>query len=133
VALVERTVRVAEDVATASTATAGAVAGAAAGAAAGAVVGAVRGAVRGAGSGLTTGARSEAAAAVGLAAVGAAGVVEWPIVLTVGGGALILRQLRRTQVPLRRRPAAVPADESRPVSTAGPSRRRGAAPPAAAG
>jgi hypothetical protein len=91
------TVRATEDVATATTATAGAAVGATIGAA----VGALGGGLRGAAAGIATGARSEPAAVVGLAAVGAAGLVEWPLVLAVGGTALALRQLRRAEVPMQ--------------------------------
>jgi hypothetical protein len=128
VGLVDSTVRVAEDVATAGTATAGAVTGAVTGATVGAVLGAMRGAIRGAGSGLVSGARSETAAAVGLAAVGTAGLVEWPVVVAAGGGALILRQLRRTQVPLRPRGRVPASEHSERTSMAGQARGRGPAP-----
>jgi hypothetical protein len=97
--IMKLTVRATEDVATATTATAGAAAGATIGAA----VGAVGGALRGAGTGIAAGARSQPAAVVGLAAVGAAGLVEWPLVVAVGGTALALRQLRRAEVPMLRR------------------------------
>ncbi len=76
---------------------AGAVTGAAAavtGAAYGAATGAVTGATRGARQALGTSPRAMPAAALGVAAVGAAGLVDWPILLAAGGAALVLRQLR---------------------------------------
>jgi len=70
---------------------------AAAGAVGGAVVtgaiGAVEGAATGARNGLKSGGHSSVAAAVTLAAIGAAGLAEWPIVLGVGGAALLIHQL----------------------------------------
>jgi len=54
----------------------------------------VTGATRGARQALGTGPRNMPAAALGVAAVGAAGLVDWPILLAAGGAALVLRQLR---------------------------------------
>lgn len=54
----------------------------------------VTGATRGARQALGTGPRNTPAAALGVAAVGAAGLVDWPILLAAGGAALVLRQLR---------------------------------------
>ena len=63
-----------------------AVAGAAGGAAVNGVVGGVR-------SGLSTGSRSIPAAALAMAAVGAAGLVEWPVLLPVGATVLAVHYL----------------------------------------
>ncbi|WP_235870934.1 hypothetical protein [Rhodococcus spongiicola] len=43
--------------------------------------------------GLEVGSRSTPAAILTMAAAGAAGIVDWPVVVTVGGAALVLRQL----------------------------------------
>jgi len=64
------------------------------GAAYGAATGAVDGAIRGAGQALGSGPRATPAAALVVAAVGAAGLIEWPVLLLAGGTALVVRQLR---------------------------------------
>src|ERR1700722_9956904 len=78
--------------ATATTTAAGAVGGAAVNGVAGALTGAAAGVQRGIG----TGSHSTPAAVLTLGALGATGLVEWPIVLAVGGGALLLRQLNQS-------------------------------------
>ncbi|WP_082969163.1 hypothetical protein [Mycobacterium sp. E2699] len=85
-----------------------AAAGAVGGAAVNGVVGGVRGAVSGVQSGLRTGSRSLPAAALAVAAVGAAGLVEWPLLLPVGGTLLGVHYLthrsdgQRKPTPARR-------------------------------
>jgi hypothetical protein len=79
--------------ATAATMAAGAVGGAAVNGVAGAVTGAAAGVRQGIGSGT----HSTPAAVLTLGALGAAGLVEWPVVLVIGGGALLLRQLNHSQ------------------------------------
>jgi len=64
------------------------------GAAYGAATGAVYGAIRGAGQALGSGPRATPAAALVVAAVGAAGLIEWPVLLLASGAALVVRQLR---------------------------------------
>ncbi|WP_415859628.1 hypothetical protein [Mycobacterium tuberculosis] len=78
--------------ATATTAAAGAVGGAAVSG----IVGGVTGAAKGIQKGLSSGSKSTAAAALAIGAIGVAGLVDWPILLAVGGGALLLRKLNRT-------------------------------------
>jgi hypothetical protein len=80
-----------------------AAAGAVGGAAVNGVVGGVRGAVRGAQGGLSSGSRSIPAAALTVAAVGAAGLVEWPILLPVGATVLGVRYLTHRSDGERRR------------------------------
>ena len=75
--------------AAATTATAGAVGGAAVDG----VVGAVTGAAAGVRRGIDRGSHSTPAAALTLGALGVAGLVEWPLLLAIGGGALLLRRL----------------------------------------
>jgi hypothetical protein len=70
-----------------------AAAGALSGAAMSGVVGGVQGAVTGAQRGLDSGRHSTPAAVLTLAAIGATGLVEWPVLLLVGGTALAVRQL----------------------------------------
>ncbi|WP_327114653.1 hypothetical protein OHB12_35150 [Nocardia sp. NBC_01730] len=70
-----------------------AAAGAVGGAAVNGVIGGMQGAVAGVKSGLSRGSHSTPAAALTLAAVGAAGLVDWPVLLGVGGAALVVRQL----------------------------------------
>lgn len=68
-------------------------AGALSGAVVNGVVGGVRGAASGVVDGLGKGSHSVPAAALTMAAVGATGLVDWPVVLLVGGTALAVRQL----------------------------------------
>ena len=92
------------DVASAATSTIGALTAAAAGTA----VGAGEGAVKGVGRGLGTGARSTPLAVLGLVGIGAAGIIDWPILLAGGGAALLLRQFRHTAPDLAAVPVPVP-------------------------
>ncbi len=105
-------------VADATTAAAGAVGGAAVSG----VVGGVQGAAGGIRSGLSSGSRSTAAAALTLGAIGAAGLVEWPVLVTVGGAALVMHQLgqRARQPAAPRQSTAPPAKKTaaRPARTA---------------
>lgn len=80
------------DVASATTSTIGALTAAAAGTA----IGAIEGAVKGFGRGLGTGATSTPIAVLGLVGIGAAGIIDWPILLAGGAAALLLRQFRHT-------------------------------------
>ncbi|MFX0580089.1 hypothetical protein [Nocardia nepalensis] len=70
-----------------------AAAGAVGGAAVNGVIGGVRGAAAGVKSGLSSGSHSTPAAALTVAAIGAAGLVEWPVLLGVGGAALVVREI----------------------------------------
>ncbi|MDI3312878.1 MAG: hypothetical protein QJR12_00885 [Mycobacterium sp.] len=76
-----------------TTEAAGAVGGAAVSAVIGGVTGAAEGVRRGVKSGVKSGSHSTPAAALTLGALGVTGVLEWPVVLTVGGAALLLRHL----------------------------------------
>lgn len=78
-------------------------AGAAGGAAVNGVVGGVTGAVTGIQRGIGSGSRSVPAAALALGVVGVTGLVEWPVVLAVGAGALALRQLNQDAPPAQRK------------------------------
>ncbi|WP_068156510.1 hypothetical protein [Rhodococcus phenolicus] len=109
--------------------TAVATVGAVGGAAVGSVGGSVRGAVEGALGGARYGRRSTPVALATMGAVGAAGLVEWPIVLAAGGTALALRLAKPAQ-PERSGAATVgaqqnhagtspPAPASAPAPTAG--------------
>ena len=96
---------------------AGAVTGAAAvvtGAAYGAVTGAFSGATRGASQALGTGPRSTPAAALAVATVGAAGLVDWPVLVLASGTVLVLRQLGRTPAtpPPNTPHASLPSSET---------------------
>lgn len=84
-----RTVRKAAEVTTSA-------AGAVGGAAVNGVIGAAQGAVSGAREGVEKGSDSTPAALLTLGAIGATGLIEWPIVLAVGGSALLIRQLSRS-------------------------------------
>jgi hypothetical protein len=94
-------------------------AGAVGGAAITGVIGGVEGAVQGVRNGLGTGSRSTPLAALTLAGVGAAGLVEWPLLVTIGGGALLLHQLNRrngateqTPKPAKSTPRAAAGQEA---------------------
>jgi hypothetical protein len=103
--------------ASATTATAGAVGGAAVNG----VVGAVTGAAAGVQKGIDSGSHSTPAAALTLGALGVAGIVEWPLLLAVGGGALLLRRLsnsRSDSAPTR------PAAKIAPVKSTNSARPR---------
>ncbi|NGP08364.1 hypothetical protein G6038_23385, partial [Rhodococcus sp. 14C212] len=76
-------------------------AGAVGGAAVGGLVGSVRGALDGARSGVSSGSDSAPAAALTLAALGLTGLVEWPVVVALGGGALAVRLLNPRPGPVR--------------------------------
>ncbi|MBY0442439.1 MAG: hypothetical protein K2Q25_09950 [Mycobacteriaceae bacterium] len=70
-------------------------AGAVGGAAVDGVVGAVKGAAAGIRHGADAGSHSTPAAALTLTALGVSGLVQWPVLLVVGGTALAWRQLNR--------------------------------------
>lgn len=97
--VVDRAVRsMGRTVSRAATATTSA-AGAVGGAAVNGIVGGVKGAAEGIQQGISTGSKSTPAAALAIGAIGAAGLVEWPILLAVGGGALLLRRLSQKPEP----------------------------------
>lgn len=87
-------------------------AGAVGGAAVNGVVGGIKGAAEGIQQGISKGSKSTTAAAVGLGALGAAGLIEWPVLLAVGGGALVLQRISRQQkesvAPARAKLTTVP-------------------------
>jgi hypothetical protein len=87
--IVRGAVRAVTGTANAMTAAAGAIGGAAING----VVGGVGGTVGGIRHGLSSGSHSTPAAVLTLAAIGATGLVEWPLVLTIGGTALAVRYL----------------------------------------
>ncbi|KJX74853.1 hypothetical protein MLPM_1932 [Mycobacterium lepromatosis] len=90
-----------------------AAAGAVGGAAVNSIVGGVKGAAEGVKREIRTGSHSAPAGALVLGALGVAGLVEWPTLLAVGSGALLLRKL--SQKP---NPTASPAkDKLKPVPT----------------
>ena len=72
-----------------------AAAGAVGGAAVNGIVGGVTGAAEGIKRGVSSGSHSTPAAALALGALGVAGLVEWPVLLAVGGGALLLHRMHR--------------------------------------
>jgi hypothetical protein len=89
--IVRGATRVVTDAANATTAAAGAVSGAAING----IIGGVQGTAAGIRSGLSSGSHSTPAALLTMGAIGAAGLVEWPVLLTVGGTALLVRQFNR--------------------------------------
>lgn len=84
--------RVVTGTANATTAAAGAVGGAAVNG----IIGGVQGTATGIRNGLSSGSHSTPAAILTIGAVGAAGLVEWPVLLAVGGTALLVHQLNRS-------------------------------------
>ncbi len=115
---------------TATTSAGAAVAGSAtatAGALAGGAVGAGLGAMRGAGEGIVEGAkrgsRSTPAAALTAVVLGAAGIVEWPVLLAAGGTALLMNRLtRHPDTPGTRTPSK-PVTAGGSTTPAGTTRR----------
>jgi hypothetical protein len=106
--VLQRAARVVGRTADATTSAAGAVGGAAING----VVGGVQGTAAGLKSGLSTGSNSTPAAALTLAAIGAAGLVEWPVLLAVGGTALVVRQLNQRSAKPAERAAVAPVKRS---------------------
>jgi hypothetical protein len=91
----------------ATTATAGAVGGATVNG----IVGGVTGAAAGIKRGISSGSHSTPAAALALGALGVAGLVEWPVLLAVGGGALLLQRLnRKPEAPAKASLKPVPSE-----------------------
>ena len=105
--------------ATAITDTAGAMGGAVINGAAGGI----RGAATGAAHGLNTGSRSPTTAAITLAAVGATGLVDWPVIIFVGGTGLLIRQLtgRPRVTPAIATPTKATAPAVAPTPKAAPT------------
>jgi hypothetical protein len=100
-------------------------AGAVGGAAVNGVVGGVSGAAAGVQRGLSNGSHSTPAAALTLGALGVVGLVEWPVLLAIGGAALALRQLNRrpddTTKPVKATKAA-PVKAAKSAKSPGPRR-----------
>ncbi|KLO27487.1 membrane protein [Mycolicibacter heraklionensis] len=96
-------------------------AGAIGGAAVNGVIGGVKGAAGGVQRGLRTGSHSTPAAALTLGALGVAGLVEWPVLVAVGGTALVLKQLTNRSDDSKA-PAKAPAAPARPLKAAPPAK-----------
>jgi hypothetical protein len=71
-------------------------AGAVGGAAVNGVIGGAKGAADGIQRGLGTRSRAVPVVALAAGAIGAAGLVDWPLLLALGGGALVLQRMGRT-------------------------------------
>jgi hypothetical protein len=67
------------------------------GAAVNGVIGGVTGAAEGVKRGMSSGSHSAPAAALAFGALGVAGLVEWPVLLAVGGSALLIQRLSHRQ------------------------------------
>ncbi len=67
------------------------------------IVGSVTGAAKGIQKGLSSGSKSTAAAALAIGAIGVAGLVDWPILLAVGGVERCYCRLNRTPEGVHRR------------------------------
>ncbi|MEV4238332.1 MULTISPECIES: hypothetical protein [unclassified Nocardia] len=91
-----------------------AAAGAVGGAAVEGVIGGIRGAAVGVKNGLGSGSHSAPAAVLTLAAIGATGLVDWPVLLGVGGAALVVHHLGQRSGRLQ-----APADGDRAEQTSG--------------
>jgi hypothetical protein len=108
-----RAIRVMTDSAHAATAAAGAMGGAAVSG----VIGGVRGTAAGVKSGLRSGGHSTPAAALTLGAIGAAGLVEWPVLAVVGGTALLVRELTKPSPEDKPQPPAAVSAPPRGTTT----------------
>src|ERR671916_2467970 len=86
--IVRGATRVVTETANATAAAAGAVGGAAVSG----IIGGVQGTAKGIRTGVSSGSHSTPAALLTLGAVGAAGLVEWPVLVTIGGATLLVRQ-----------------------------------------
>jgi len=99
-----------------ATTTAGAVGGAVVSGA----LGAIQGAATGVKNGVQRGGNSSVAAALTIAAVGVVGLVEWPVLVGVGGAALLIHKLGQQ----RSEAAPTPRQRVKPAKrTAGAGRR----------
>lgn len=92
-------------------------AGAVGGAAVNGIVGGVTGAAAGVQRGIGRGSHSTPAAALTFGALGLAGLVEWPVLLAVGGGALLLRQLSHQRNGAAAPVKSAPTKAKRPVQS----------------
>lgn len=105
-----------------------AAAGAVGGAAVNSIVGGVTGAAEGVKRGIRTGRHSTSTAALVLGALGVAGLVEWPILLAVGGGALLLSKIRPIPDPAAPEAKAklkpVPTNSTQRKSTSKPAAKK---------
>jgi hypothetical protein len=104
-----------------------AAAGAVGGAAVNGIVGGVTGAAEGIKRGVSSGSHSTPAAALAMGALGVAGLVEWPVLLAVGGGALLLHRLSRkpdTTASAKANLKPVPSESApqKPVAEKAPSK-----------
>ncbi|WP_430331769.1 hypothetical protein [Rhodococcus sp. ACT016] len=97
--------RTVSGIAEVTTSSIGALGGAAVGSVVGGFRGAVSGVAHGTRQGIERGSHSTSAAVLTMAAAGAVGLVEWPVILTVGGAALVLRQLHERGAQPDRAPA----------------------------
>jgi len=120
--LVKGAMRVVTGTANATAAAAGALGGAAVNG----VIGGVQGAVRGVREGAGSGSHSTPAALLAMGAIGAAGLVEWPVLLTVGGTALLVRQLNgdRTDESAPTTPQAARPAAARNAPRKSPARKK---------
>ena len=100
-----------------------ATAGAAGGAVVNGVVGGVTGVATGVRDGIDNGRHSTPAAMLTLGLLGAAGVVEWPLLVGVGVTAVVLRQLRSSDQDAAEQSAA-----ARPVKKSSPAKAASAKP-----
>ena len=99
-----------------------AAAGAVSGAAVSGVVGGVRGTAEGVRNGLSSGSHSTPAAALTLAVFGAVGLVEWPVLLVVGGTALAVRRLSESRENGTPTPVASAPRDSLPPPRSAPTK-----------
>jgi hypothetical protein len=126
--IVRGAVRAVTEAANATTATAGAVGGAAING----VIGGVQGTIGGIRSGMSSGSHSTPAALLTIGAIGATGLVDWPVLLMIGGTAIVLRQLHQREhaqpsapappssqrvVPIKAQPRASATSASRAAAT----------------
>ncbi|MDH6281596.1 hypothetical protein [Prescottella agglutinans] len=117
-------VRTVSGIAEVTTSSIGALGGAAVGSVVGGVRGAVSGVAGGTRQGIERGSHSTPAALLTMAAVGAVGLVDWPVIITVGGAALVLRQLHERGAQSGRQQPTMKT-ETRSAADGGPSKGAG--------
>ncbi|MFD8246482.1 hypothetical protein [Nocardia sp. NPDC059691] len=101
-----------------------AAAGAVGGAAVNGVIGGIQGAAIGVKKGLGSGSHSTPAAALTLVAIGATGLVDWPVLLGVGGATLVVQKLGQRSGRLPPPEAGDRAGRPEPHAQSGQSARR---------
>ncbi|MCV7100332.1 hypothetical protein, partial [Mycobacterium palustre] len=90
------------------------------------VVGGITGAAEGIKRGVSSGSHSTPAAALALGALGVAGLIEWPVLLAVGGGALLLHRIQHKPATPTSAKASLTPVPSTPSAPSAPATKKAA-------